>query len=108
MNHCHIILDLLPLYIEDMVSPETAVAAALTGYITDPTTINEPLEIQMPEKFLINDSAVLAPIPEAEAADAAADVSDDMGDDFAIDDVFDFEDVPGFEDISLDDLDDGE
>lgn len=24
MNHCHIILDLLPLYIEDMVSPETA------------------------------------------------------------------------------------
>ena len=24
MNHCHIILDLLPLYIEDLVSPETA------------------------------------------------------------------------------------
>ena len=53
-----------------LVSPETAVASALTGYITDPTTTAEPLEIQMPEKFLINDSAVLAPIPEAEAADA--------------------------------------
>ena len=52
-----------------LVSPETAVASALTGYITDPTTA-EPLEISMPEKFLINDSAVLAPIPEAEAADA--------------------------------------
>ena len=51
-----------------LVSPETAVAAALTGYITDPTTINEPLEIQMPNKFLINDSAVLAPLPLEEAA----------------------------------------
>jgi aconitate hydratase len=39
------------------------VASALTGYITDPTTISEPLNIVMPEKFLINDSAVLAPVP---------------------------------------------
>ena len=53
-----------------LVSPETAVAAALTGYITDPTTINEPLEITMPDKFLINDSAVLAPLPVEEAAAA--------------------------------------
>ncbi|MBQ8356133.1 MAG: aconitate hydratase [Oscillospiraceae bacterium] len=53
-----------------LVSPETAVASALTGYITDPTTTAEPLEISMPEKFLINDSAVLAPIPESEAAEA--------------------------------------
>ena len=53
-----------------LVSPETAVASALTGYITDPTTIGGTLDIQMPEKFLINDSAVLAPIPEAEAAEA--------------------------------------
>ena len=53
-----------------LVSPETAVAAALTGYITDPTTISEPLDIQMPDTFLINDSAVLEPLPEAEAAAA--------------------------------------
>ena len=53
-----------------LVSPETAVASALTGYITDPTTTAEPLEISMPEKFLINDSAVLAPLPVDEAADA--------------------------------------
>ena len=53
-----------------LVSPETAVAAALTGYITDPTTINEPLDIRMPDKFLINDSAVLAPLPCEEAAQA--------------------------------------
>ena len=44
-----------------LVSPETAVASALTGYITDPTTISEPLNVTMPEKFLINDSAVLPP-----------------------------------------------
>ena len=53
-----------------LVSPETAVASALTGYITDPTTTPEPLDIQMPEKFLINDSAVLAPLPAEEAANA--------------------------------------
>ena len=50
-----------------LVSPETAVASALTGYITDPTTIAEPLDIRMPEKFLINDSAVLPPVPADEA-----------------------------------------
>ena len=53
-----------------LVSPETAVASALTGYITDPTTIREPLDIRMPEKFLINDSAVLAPVPAEEVASA--------------------------------------
>ena len=53
-----------------LVSPETAVASALTGYITDPTTIAEPLDIQMPDTFLINDSAVLPPVPAEEAAKA--------------------------------------
>ncbi len=53
-----------------LVSPETAVASALTGYITDPTTIGGELNVQMPEKFLINDSAVLSPLPIDEAADA--------------------------------------
>ena len=53
-----------------LVSPETAVASALTGYITDPTTITEELNITMPETFLINDSAVLPPVPAQEAAKA--------------------------------------
>ena len=53
-----------------LVSPETAVASALTGYITDPTTLTQPLDITMPEHFLVNDSAVLAPLPPAEAKDA--------------------------------------
>jgi len=53
-----------------LVSPETAVASALTGYITDPTTISEPLNITMPATFLVNDSAVLPPVPVEEAASA--------------------------------------
>ncbi len=46
-----------------LVSPETAVAAALTGYITDPTTLEAPV-VTMPEAFKVDDSAVLAPAPE--------------------------------------------
>ena len=53
-----------------LVSPETAVASALTGYITDPTTIDQPLHVTMPVKFLVNDSAVLPPLPADKAADA--------------------------------------
>ncbi len=53
-----------------LVSPETAVAAALTGYITDPSTF-QPMEVlPMPEVFTIDDSAVLAPLPVEEAASA--------------------------------------
>ncbi|MBR5881378.1 MAG: aconitate hydratase, partial [Clostridia bacterium] len=52
-----------------LVSPEVAAVAALTGYITDPRTIGDYPEITMPEEFLINDSAVLMPADEAEAAD---------------------------------------
>ncbi|MBQ9762578.1 MAG: aconitate hydratase [Oscillospiraceae bacterium] len=53
-----------------LVSPETAVASALTGYITDPTTTVGELNIQLPETFKIDDSSVLAPVP-AEEADKA-------------------------------------
>ena len=51
-----------------LVSPEAAVASALTGHITDPTTLGAMPEIVMPEQFKIDDSAVLAPASEAEAA----------------------------------------
>ena len=44
-----------------LVSPETAVASALTGYITDPTTMEAYAPIQMPTTFRIDDSAVLPP-----------------------------------------------
>ena len=52
-----------------LVSPETAVASALTGYITDPTTIDVP-DVAMPLSFAIDDSAVLAPLSPKEAENA--------------------------------------
>ena len=50
-----------------LVSPETAVAAAVSGEITDPRLLGEMPAIVFPEQFRIDDSAVLAPAPETEA-----------------------------------------
>lgn len=50
-----------------LVSPETAVAAAVSGEITDPRLLGEMPVIDFPEQFRIDDSAVLAPAPETEA-----------------------------------------
>ena len=53
-----------------LVSPETAAASALSGYIADPTAL-EISVISMPEHFSIDDSGVLMPLPPQEAQDAA-------------------------------------
>ncbi len=52
-----------------LVSPETAVAAALTGVITDPTTMGDEVSVEMPAQFKIDDSAVITPAPLEEAKD---------------------------------------
>ncbi len=49
-----------------LVSPETAVAAALTGTITDPQTLGPMPAVTLPEHFRIDDSAVLPPAPADE------------------------------------------
>ena len=49
------------------MSPETAVAAALTGTITDPQTLGPMPAVTLPEHFRIDDSAVLPPAPADEA-----------------------------------------
>jgi aconitate hydratase len=44
-----------------IVSPETAAVSAINGVLTDPTEMHIDLTIEMPEKFIIDDSMILAP-----------------------------------------------
>ena len=51
-----------------LVSPETAVAAAIHGYVTDPMTLGEMPAISMPDAFRVDDSGILAPASVENAA----------------------------------------
>ena len=54
-----------------LVSPETAAFSAITGYITDPLGLDVLQTRDVSRYYTVDDSAVLEPLPSAQAADAA-------------------------------------
>ncbi|KKM09770.1 aconitate hydratase [Clostridiales bacterium PH28_bin88] len=49
-----------------LVSCEAAAAAALTGKITDPRDLGDPIEIAMPERFPVDDRMIIPPPEQKE------------------------------------------
>ena len=47
-----------------LVSPETAAASCLTGFVTDPSTLPPVAPVEMPAHFAVNDNMIDLPAPE--------------------------------------------
>jgi aconitate hydratase len=58
-----------------LVSPETAVASAVVGEITDPRNMQQVMGIRyptvkLPEHYIVDDNLIIAPLPESDANQA--------------------------------------
>lgn len=49
-----------------LVSPEVAAVSALEGVISDPRSFGDPIDVEMPNKFLINDNMIIKPREDSE------------------------------------------
>lgn len=50
-----------------LTSPETAVATAITGVLTDPRTLGKYPEMEFPEEFSVNDNMIIKPLASEDA-----------------------------------------